>query len=240
MKHRLLLACAAVLLSGGAAGAQKSDLGRVPLRTATLVSHAKQKDYRKSVFNFEHGVRGDQVASAEQRRSVSLKGLPNNQGLVTRYPGENPQDTGQRYSPSPGFTPFGMTEDTAPARADRRGERFDIHFGGLTFNGDSNWLQIPNRAGTRSVLKDLGALDWAELKSLPVLEPSPAPHTGGVTFRARGFHPADAVVRAVPGHVYVLRVKDGKADYHAVFRIESITPNGECSLTWKRARSPKN
>jgi hypothetical protein len=101
MRTKMLLVCAGLLLTGVSAGAQKKDLGRIPARTVTLVSYFRQKDYGKSVFDFERGV------------------------------------------------------------------------------------------------------------------------------------------RAVAGHMYVLHVKEERADYYAMFRVESLGAAGECNLSWKRVPSPE-
>lgn len=240
MKTRLFLLCAAVLLSSAGASAQKKDLGRVPAKTVTLVSSAKLRDYKKSVFNFQHGVRGDKRFPGAPS-VVSLKGLPDNRGLELRGFGGSAQDvheTSNPYRTQNDIVPGGRPDFHSPPRDAT--VRYDIRFGGLTVNGDNNWLEIAERRGTHSVLKDLGAMDWADVKSVPLLAPSPLPHTGMLTHRNRTVGPEEVIVRAVVGHMYVLRVKDRKTDYYVMFRVEAIDPVGACTLSWKRVPAPKS
>lgn len=245
MKRKLFLLCAAALTLGGRAGARQLDLSRARTGTATLVSYARHGQYDKSVFDFRHGVRGDKKSKASVRPSVvSLKGLPGNDGLMrVDLGGGSPRDvqeTGNPYRRASGLAP-GATPDGYAAQTAGRTPRFDIRYGGLTWNGTSEWLEVVDRRGTRSVIKDLGAVSWSEVTTVPVLPPSPEPHGSGVQFRNRRIvSPENVFVRAVAGHMYALRVKDAKTDYHVVFRVESLDPNGECRLTWKRVPTPKN
>jgi hypothetical protein len=39
--------------------------------------------------------------------------------------------------------------------------------------------------------------------------------------------------------MYVLHVKEERADYYAMFRVESLGAAGECNLSWKRVPSPE-
>ncbi len=89
-------------------------------------------------------------------------------------------------------------------------------------------------------MKDLGTLDWPQVTSVPVLPARAAPLTGAIRFRARTFvAPEGSIVHAVPGHMYVLHVKDEGADYYVMFRVEEVTPAGECRMSWKRVPSPE-
>lgn len=247
MKRKLFLLCAAALLLSDGADARQLDLSRAPTKTATLVSFARQKNFGKSVYSFQHGTRGDKWSkSSANPRALSMKGLPDNAGLLTNSHSGAPQDVQQSSNP---FRPAG---DLAPNREayDYRppaeggratSRRFDIRYGGMSWNGTSDWLEVVDRRGTWSVIKDLGALSWSELTSVPVLPPSPVPHDGGVHVRnGRIVAPQNVFVKAVPGHMYVLRIKDEWSDYHVVFRVESLDPGGECTLSWKRVRSPKS
>lgn len=189
MKVKLFVFCMFALLFGTTGRAQEADLSRIPSQTATLVSHIRHKSYEKSVFNFEHGARGD----AE---------------LVKRL------------------------------------NRYDIRFGGNSENGDDSWLDIVHRRGARSVIRDAGQMSWAEVHHVPVLFASPNPHTGELTHsyaggRLREISPKEVIVKAAVGHMYVMHVKDGKTDYYVMFRVESIDPKGECTLSWKLVPSPE-
>ena len=240
-KTRLCLLFASVLLASAGAGAQQNDLARIKPRTATLVSHFRGKDYGKSVFNFQHGVRGDKRRPAKPG-TVSLKGLPDNRGVEMRGFGGSAQDVHETGNP------IRTRNDIVPgARADfdsqptERAVRYDIRFGGMMVNGDYHWLEIAERRGAQSVVKDLGAMSWDEVTHVPLLPASPEPYTGAIVHTRRGITaPENVVVRAAAGHMYLLHVKDQRTEYYVMFRVESLDPNGECTLSWKRVPSPKS
>lgn len=243
MKTRLCLISAAVLLMAVGASAQKKDLSSVPAKTVTLVSPRKEGGRNKGLFNFQFGVRGDK-AYPGRRNAVSLKGLPDNTGVIMQgLGGGNSTDVPETANPfrtSNSVVPLSIRDDQVVQRP-LPPERYDISFGSMTFNRDNNWLALAHPRGSRSVMKDLGALSWSDVTSAPPLDPSPVPHDGRVGFTSRGVVAQyGAALRAVAGHMYALRVKDGKADYYVLFRVESLDPSGECTLTWKRAPVPKS
>jgi hypothetical protein len=234
MKTNLFLLGAAVLLLNTSGSAQEADLRGVPARTVTLVSHTKQKSYEKSVFNFEYGVRGDK----EIPRQPSLETIPDAQRVVDL--------NGQQSDPE--VSNVGRLDITIPGapgveETSRRPTRYDIRYGGLSLNGDDNWLDIVNRRGAQSMIKDLGEMSWSEVDHVPILFASPQPHNGEMIHRfGRGVietSPEGIVVKALAGHVYVMHVKDQKTDYYVMFRVEAIDPKGECTLSWKRVPSPE-
>ena len=46
-------------------------------------------------------------------------------------------------------------------------------------------------------------------------------------------------VKAVPGHMYVIRVVDGTVDFYVLFRVESLVRGDNCTITWKRVPPPR-
>ena len=247
MKIRLFLLCAAVLSLGAVAGARQTDLSRVPAKTTTLFSYARHRDHGKSYFDFRHGKRSERKSKATiNPRAVSLKGLPDNSPLmasdISGAP-QNVQDNSNPYRRVPDLVPDGTPDNYPPSTVDERASsrRLDIRYGGLTWNGTNDWLEVADYQGTQSVIKDLGAMSWAEVISVPLLQPAPTPHAGGVHVRNRRMvSPLNVFVKAVPGHMYLLRIKDAKDDYQVLFRVESIDPAGECTLSWKRVPTPKS
>lgn len=128
-------------------------------------------------------------------------------------------------------------EDTAKKRV------YDLRYGGISENGNEHWFDVPMCNGSRKKLKDLGELKWADVTYVPAVFALPAPDCEGVAWRYEDgkvaeITPEGVNVRAVAGHMYVMRVKDDKADFYAMFRIESLGPEGECVITWKRVPSP--
>jgi hypothetical protein len=236
MKTRLFLLCTAALLISTGGSAQKIDPARVPAKTVTLVSHAGQKTDGKSVFNFEYGVRGDYKLP----KQPSLDEVPNVR-TIDELNGRRGDDV---------VVPKGRNVNAESLSARRidvspnRRVRYDIRYGGFSLNGDRNWLQVADRRGARSVIKDMGEMRWQEVSGVPLLPASPQPYAGdGVAFtRSRGVtkvSPEGVVVKAIAGHVYVMHVKDERADYYVMLRVEAIDPAGECRLSWKRVASPE-
>ncbi|HVG29831.1 MAG TPA: hypothetical protein VM864_09050 [Pyrinomonadaceae bacterium] len=223
MKVNLFLLGAAALLISDSGAAQKTDLARVPSKRVTLISQ-RQKTYGKSVFNFEYGLRGDDKFP----RQPSVDELPGVRSVdeLNRLPGD-------------------AELPRAPGRAapTQRRQRYDIRYGGASLNGDDNWLDVAERRGARSMIKDLGEMQWSEVSLVPILPASPYPHDGSLSYSFRRgvakISPEGVVVRAAVGHMYVVHVKDQEADYYVMFRVEAIEPKGECTLSWKRVPSPE-
>jgi hypothetical protein len=171
------------MLASAAVNAQKSNLERIRPRTTTLVS--QHTDNRKSVFNFQHGVRGDKRFPG-QPGAVSLKNLPDNRGLETQNIGGS--DSVQRphdlFRTADNAAPLGRQDSLPEPPANR--VRYDIRFGVISINGNDNWLDIGDRRGAQSVIKDLGPLEWDEVKEVPLLPASPEPYTGSFIQTRRG------------------------------------------------------
>lgn len=47
-------------------------------------------------------------------------------------------------------------------------------------------------------------------------------------------------VKAVVGHIYVIHVVEGHADYYALFRVESMERGDHCTISWKIIPSPES
>ncbi len=45
--------------------------------------------------------------------------------------------------------------------------------------------------------------------------------------------------KAVPGHMYVMRVVDDDSDFYVLFRVEAIERGDNCTITWKRIAPPE-
>jgi hypothetical protein len=120
----------------------------------------------------------------------------------------------------------------------------DIRYGGITDDGNNHWFDVTKCGRARSRLKDLGQLKWEDVYYVPTVQALPAPHCGGVAWRFENgkvaeISPDGLEVRAVAGHMYVMRVKDEKSDFYVMFRVESLEPEGECTISWKRVPSPE-
>lgn len=135
---------------------------------------------------------------------------------------------------------LGVRGDEEPA--DKR-YTHDLRYGGISENGDDHWFDVPMCGPSRTKLKDLGELNWSDVYYVPVLFALPAPNCSGVGWRFENgkvveISPEGVNVRAVAGHMYVMRVKDSKSDFYVMFRVESFEPEGKCTISWKRVPSP--
>lgn len=166
------------------------------------------------------------------------------------------------------------------------GRDWDLNYGSLYVGDDHDWLGVSTAEGTRSAVRDLGALDWTDSFSVPTVEPFPklkegerrtvtvdssgadgedgalglpgAPGADGDGVdRARprpevenpaptprrpkrdGVPKVDPVfVKAVVGHMYVLRVVDEEHDFYVLFRVEALVRGDNCTISWRRIPPP--
>ena len=118
--------------------------------------------------------------------------------------------------------------------------RYSIRLGMYSPATDETWLQleaVPD--GGMGLLVDMGQMNWADVDRMPDLVLKPV--TSMVSFSndhgVRNVGPQGLIVMAVAGHVYAARIKDDRTDYRVIFRIDSVAPNGDCSISWKRVPS---
>lgn len=162
---------------------------------------------------------------------------------------------------------------------------WDLNYGSLYVGDDFDWFSVSTSQGTRSIIKDLGALKWSDSFRVPIVEPFPklkpgevrkvtidasgadgAPGAPGVRGadadgrvrnrtddvdtaasekartekRRSGVPQVDSIfAKAVVGHIYVIHVVDDESDYYALFRVEAMEKGDNCTISWKRIKSPK-
>jgi hypothetical protein len=76
------------------------------------------------------------------------------------------------------------------------GPDWDLNYGALYVNEEHDWFQVSTAEGVRSAFRDLGAHDWTDSFSVPVVEPFPKLKEGEervVTVDASGADGADGV-----------------------------------------------
>lgn len=66
-----------------------------------------------------------------------------------------------------------QTGNTTAANATARYGRWDLGYGTLRVNEDFDWFQVSTAAGSRTAIRDLGAHDWNDAFTVPVVEPFP-------------------------------------------------------------------
>ena len=132
------------------------------------------------------------------------------------------------------------------ARGTQKG--WDVLYGNTYIGDDHDWLSASTARDNRSLIRDLGALNWFDAYKIPVIVPLPKLEEGkernitvdssGGTGRAWA-EKNGIFVKAIVGHMYVMRVKDSVSDFYVVFRVESIERGDNCTLSWQLVPSPE-
>lgn len=121
---------------------------------------------------------------------------------------------------------------------------YDVRYGGISLDGDNDWLDVSISHGSRSQIKDLGELNWSDVYDIPFLHANPVPHSGGMSLSYNSgklikVSPEGVLVKAVIGHMYLVHSKDKDRDLYVMFRVEAVKPGDECTITWKLVPSPE-
>lgn len=124
---------------------------------------------------------------------------------------------------------------------------YDITYGYLKIDEDY-WLSTPQADHNRSLIRNLGALNWNDTFEVPFIEPLPKLEEGktrNFTIDSSGSTGKNWAkknginVKPVVGNLYVMHVKDKDSDFYVLFRVESIVPGESCTISWKIVDSPK-
>ncbi|HEV3041200.1 MAG TPA: hypothetical protein VHA33_25765 [Candidatus Angelobacter sp.] len=124
---------------------------------------------------------------------------------------------------------------------------WDLGYGFLSI-ADEDWFTLHFKNVNRSVIKDLGELDWDKPFPVPMLEPRPPVETGKqpkVTIDSSAdTHKAWAaatqdMAKVVLHHMYVLHLKDDADDFYVMFRVEELEQHTRCAISWRRVDAPK-
>jgi len=79
----------------------------------------------------------------------------------------------------------------------------------------------------RSRIRDLGKLDWNQKFHVPA-------------FPAYEEPVREPSVKAVEGHMYLVRSRDSNTDLYTLFRVEKLVPGEYVEITWKIIPKPKD
>ena len=92
----------------------------------------------------------------------------------------------------------------------------------LQYGNGGNHFHVAMVADDLSHMIDLGKREWQQidLERLPKLPP----HR-----RSKR-----EMIRAIPGHIYLVHTVDWNSDLYALFRVERVSQDGVCDITWKR------
>lgn len=88
---------------------------------------------------------------------------------------------------------------------------YDLLYGNVSIDGDLDWFHISTTGENCSKIKDLGALQWSDVKAVPVLPATP-PALSGIKAPLPGQSWEESteqrVTKAVVGHLYVVHIKN--------------------------------
>jgi hypothetical protein len=135
---------------------------------------------------------------------------------------------------------------------------FELQYGGINLNGDSDWFTVTMVRDACGRIKDLGELNWSGVSAVPYL-PLPVGSQTGIRFPSPNetFEESSngKVTKVVAGHIYVVRTwqsesipfvnglpaysKDTYSDFYYLVRVEKLVPSDQVTISWKAVPSPK-
>ncbi len=127
-------------------------------------------------------------------------------------------------------------------------KKWDLLYGNMQIGEDFDWLSASTATDNRSLIRDLGELNWNDKYEVPVIEPLPKLEEGklrSITIDSSGdtgkaWAKSNGIfVKAVVGHLYVMHVKDSDSDFYVLFRVESIERVESCTISWKSTDAPE-
>lgn len=125
---------------------------------------------------------------------------------------------------------------------------WDLLYGSLTVGEDLDWFSASVANDSRSLIRDLGALNWSDGYRVPVITPLPELQPGkmrNITVDSsadtgkRWAEKNGIFVKAVAGHMYAMHVKDSDSDFYVLFRVENIERGNNCTISWQIVPSPE-
>jgi hypothetical protein len=160
-------------------------------------------------------------------------------GTVTLYSRANNENKNDGYGKSAFSFRYGLRSD---AGSGMTRNNYEIEYGGMNINGDSNWFRVTLVTDDCSRIRDLGEMRWADIFEVPDLPASLEPQNGiALSFKSKNFEESSngQVSKVALGHMYVLHTKDSFTDFYTLFRVDKIIPNNDVTVSWKNVPSPR-
>ena len=135
---------------------------------------------------------------------------------------------------------------SAMARGDELPEitrhRAELLYGYINFNKkDSDWFAVSMGGQGATRIKDLGAKQWSEVVTTPLISDVPY-STEGVRAPGRKETYEESsegrVSKVVVGHLYAIHIKDDKEDFYVMFRVDELVPSDNCKISWRVVPRP--
>lgn len=158
---------------------------------------------------------------------------------VTLFSRAKHKDESDGYNKSTFSLRYGVRSDEGLAKTNNN---YELQYGGISLDGDSDWFQVTMVTDDCSRIKDLGQLGWTEIFEVPILTASIEAHKG-IRFpgEAETFEKSSdgQVTKVASGHMYVVHSKDSGSDFYTLFRVEELIPYDQVTISWKRVPSPE-
>jgi len=116
---------------------------------------------------------------------------------------------------------------------------YELQYGNINLNGDSDWFTVTMTSDDRSRIKDLGVLQWSDIVEVPLLPASTELEGFRVPSKTETQDTSPNVARVVAGHLYVVHSKDSDSDFYTLFRVDNLLPSDQVSISWKVVPSPE-
>jgi len=132
------------------------------------------------------------------------------------------------------------------ARPAGTGGQWELGFGFMAIN-DEDWFILSPSRESRSVIRDLGELQWTDAYQVPSLKLLPALPDGQqrqITVDASAdtgkqwAATTTIFAKVITGHLYALHIKDQESDFYVLFRVERFERGTSCTFSWKPIPSP--
>jgi len=122
-------------------------------------------------------------------------------------------------------------------------QNYDVSYGTVKINTDGDWFEVRD---ARSRIVDLGVRRWVEVKETPPFPQSKSKIAPSLEQRkvidvsagSKDVSPLRQFVPARIGHMYLMRVAKGTRALYVMFRVETLTAQESCQISWKRVVPP--
>ncbi len=123
-----------------------------------------------------------------------------------------------------------------------RSNNYELEYGNISWSEDSDWFIVTMVTDDCSRIKDLGPLNWSQVFDVPFLPASVEPQKGiRMPSKTETYEESSngQVTRVVAGHIYVVHSKDSDSDFYTLFRVDTLVPSDEVTISWKAVPSPE-
>jgi hypothetical protein len=128
--------------------------------------------------------------------------------------------------------------------------RWNIHYGDVTINHDSDFFKVPSGQIDCSRIIDLGEKSWSEIDEKVILDENQfseklipcssltqfPPPSSGKTVTDVNIN----IAKAHQGHMYLVHNLGREINIYTLFRVDELVPSDTCTISWKVIKRGKN